>query len=710
MKRFLLFALMCASLLTTWADEPFRLHRYSAFTTLRTNQNSIVFIGNSITNMHEWWEAFGNPNICGRGNSGAVSDETLANFETAIAGHPAKIFLMIGTNDLGTAGINTPDHVLTNVKAMLERATNESPTTEIYIQSILPTNVGIRQMADIQATNTGLKALCQEYGATYIDLFTKLSAIPQSTAGGLSYDGLHLTMQGYRIWCNAIAEYVGSNCVYPATAVNQNGGQGGAYGMRITSFAALPVKSQDVLFIGDEMVHGGEWHELFHSDRIKNRGTGWGYPGPALSLTLAEIPLILQGRSDNEQPAKILLYAGVGDVNGSTAMATVVSNYRAIVDKIRQLAPNTHLYLLALHPTNNATTNTGRVIPFNAELKTMAESLDGVDFIDTYTPFVSSNVANRTLFSGNYLYGKGYARMTQVLAPYLTEEGVTPTTDEEADSLIAIYAARNTLGSATSVAATLPIGEAMGEYHADTVAAFNEIVTEAYQLLKNDATTEEINAFTPSFTERANALRETINQPLASNDSVEYWYTICSTLRENRYIAATAYLGSLEGRLEVDSAAMWKFVERADGKGYDIVNRKYGSYVNPICNFGNQFKTRSTAPVRAFQFSWAATPYMFIIRTNTGNAEMNQTTSANSYKIFNWSSGQDGKDRTDAGCQFTLSFVEETITALPCLPAATYPNGATTGETTIYDLQGRRMSNPENGIYIQGGKKVYLKP
>ena len=57
------------------ADLPFRNHRYDAFKVLSTNDKSIVFIGNSITNMNEWWETFSsNPNVMNRGVSGAVTD------------------------------------------------------------------------------------------------------------------------------------------------------------------------------------------------------------------------------------------------------------------------------------------------------------------------------------------------------------------------------------------------------------------------------------------------------------------------------------------------------------------------------------------------------------------------------------------------------------------------------------------------------------
>ena len=51
-----LFFCLLAGLSTALADGPFRNHRYDAFKVLKTStSDNIVFIGNSITNMHEWW-------------------------------------------------------------------------------------------------------------------------------------------------------------------------------------------------------------------------------------------------------------------------------------------------------------------------------------------------------------------------------------------------------------------------------------------------------------------------------------------------------------------------------------------------------------------------------------------------------------------------------------------------------------------------------
>ena len=93
MKRLAtLLACFLTSTVLVFADLPFRNHRYDTFKVLDVASDHIVFIGNSITNMHAWCEAFGNPKVINRGVSGAVSDETLANLEAILRGKPAKAF------------------------------------------------------------------------------------------------------------------------------------------------------------------------------------------------------------------------------------------------------------------------------------------------------------------------------------------------------------------------------------------------------------------------------------------------------------------------------------------------------------------------------------------------------------------------------------------------------------------------------------------
>ena len=410
-----MFTLLLFSLMS-FADLPFRNHRYDALRMLPVTENSIVFIGNSITNMHEWWEAFGcNPHIINRGVSGALSREALANVEPVVAGKPAKVFLLLGTNDLGTRGLNSPEQVVENVALLVDRFQSESPRTRLYVQSILPSRNGLRTLEAEKETNRALAALCAEKKITYIDLWNDLLPVADRVH---SLDGLHLTASGYEIWCRKIQRYVGSPSIYPADTQSRQyaGGAAGSWGMRNTYFSLYPVEKTDILLIGDEMIHGGEWHELLQSARVKNRGTGWGYPGPGLDHTLQALPAILHGGA----PAKICLYAGVADVNDvGNNLNAVFLKYMAVVHQIKALAPKAEVYLMGLQPTADAGLNR-RIAVFNAQLQTVAQG----KYIDLFTDFCRNGVGDAAYFNGNYLYGRGYLKVAQKIAAALHEKDI----------------------------------------------------------------------------------------------------------------------------------------------------------------------------------------------------------------------------------------------------------------------------------------------
>lgn len=44
------------------------------------------------------------------------------------------------------------------------------------------------------------------------------------------------------------------------------------YYQRSTLFEKLPIDSDDIVFLGNSITNGCEWHELFNNPNIKNRG------------------------------------------------------------------------------------------------------------------------------------------------------------------------------------------------------------------------------------------------------------------------------------------------------------------------------------------------------------------------------------------------------------------------------------------------------
>lgn len=416
----------------TMADLPFRNHRANHLCTLPVSNDNIVFIGNSITQGNEWWEAFGNPRILNRGISGALSTEVLQNLDAYTGGKPRKVFLMIGTNDLVTAGLNSSEQVVDHTARIVERLQKLSAGTEIFVQSILPTHSGTRNNVLIQQTNEELKKLCKEKGVTYLDVWSQL--IEPGTINlnrAYSNDGLHMLGSGYRVWCKYLEPYVGSTSVYPADAADQTIAAGGYYSQRVSDFAMLPVKKNDILMIGDLIMNTGEWHELFRSNRVKGRGIGVGYAGASIAVTTQTLPGILTGRADNEAPAKVFLQVGAADARGNTHMDELKTAYTALVTRIKELAPTTQIYIEAVLPHNTAALNTNRISVLNSKLKEIAATIEGVEYIDLYTPFLKNGVCDPAYFNGVYLYGKGYARMAALLKPYMGK-AVSPVSETKA--------------------------------------------------------------------------------------------------------------------------------------------------------------------------------------------------------------------------------------------------------------------------------------
>lgn len=665
MKRVstVLVAMLCAAT-AIFADAPFRNHRYDAFKVLPVDSAQTVFIGNSITNMNEWWEAFGDHSVVNRGVSGAITDEALENIEAIAVGKPKKVFIMMGTNDLGTAGICTPEHVLQNITLMVERLQKVSPETELYIQSLLPSghlgSGGTRTPERLQATNAALRAFCEEKDITYIDLWNELQEVA-TNSNDMSYDKLHLTAKAYKVWCDKVAPYVKDdhNATSAYTdAVQQNGEKTDSYGMRTTVFSKLPVDSTDILIIGDEMIHGGEWHELLRSARVKSRGTAWGYPGPSVVDLQKMIEPIFH---DGAKPAQVFLYAGVGPVNGNTELQTIITNYKSVVAKIKELSPKTIVTLMSLQPTPDSTKNKNRVVPFNTTIKNYADesTTDSIEYLDIYTDFVSNGVANTAYFTGDYLYGKGYVKVAQKIEAKIKEleptAEVNAITDEEANELYTRFTNRTTLGKAIVTASLLPEGDGVGQYTTANLAGVKAQIESAYTALKNgDAPSITTNA--EAFTTAVNQVLPKINQPIYSTVEDTVWYQLSTPNRGSRYLTSRGAGQGVYGDEKHNYATgMWKFVDRGNGV-VDIINRNDSSYLAPTAAYNAQITTSTTQPSTGWTLSYSNTPGLFIV--SSGTVQLNQTQSAQEYKVYNWSANQSGSDRGDIGCQYMVTLVE----------------------------------------------------
>lgn len=190
--------------------------RRGLFEVLPISSDDIVFLGDSITDRCEWDELFGNPNIKNRGISGDRVRWMFDRYEQIAKGHPAKLFILAGINDLRSGKTKGHDLVVMYAE-LIYRFRKISPETKIYIQSILPVNLTTKQNAKfansnlpvrIDNCNTWLKKWAPKNNVTYIDIASAFKNEEGQMNLDYTFDGLHPNSLGYLIWKDIIAGYV----------------------------------------------------------------------------------------------------------------------------------------------------------------------------------------------------------------------------------------------------------------------------------------------------------------------------------------------------------------------------------------------------------------------------------------------------------------------------------------------------------------------
>ncbi|MDO4229499.1 MAG: SGNH/GDSL hydrolase family protein [Capnocytophaga sp.] len=217
MKRFVTLILFAFFIWGGHAQERKHSHFYeqrsSLFEKLPITRKDIVFVGNSITNGAEWSELFRNKRLKNRGISGDISEGVYDRLDYIVQAKPAKIFLMIGVNDIAR-GVETATTV-SNMRKIIEKIQQTTPKTKIYLQSVLPVNAdfgmfkGHMKPELIKEINLQYKALAQEYKITYIDLYSHfVEKGTDKMQPKYTNDGLHLMGEGYLLWRDIMLPYL----------------------------------------------------------------------------------------------------------------------------------------------------------------------------------------------------------------------------------------------------------------------------------------------------------------------------------------------------------------------------------------------------------------------------------------------------------------------------------------------------------------------
>ena len=196
---------------TTYASTYYQ-QKVTLFQLLPDTKHEIIFLGNSITDIGEWAEIWQNKNVKNRGISGDNSFGVLARLDEVLSSQPAKIFIMIGINDIAK---DTPDSVvISNYQKIIWRIQAASPATKIYVQSILPTNNEFTEFVrhqnkdkHIRFINTNLEKFCVDNKVLFVDLYSRFVDKDGKLDKKYTNDGLHINGPGYMQWKQILIEY-----------------------------------------------------------------------------------------------------------------------------------------------------------------------------------------------------------------------------------------------------------------------------------------------------------------------------------------------------------------------------------------------------------------------------------------------------------------------------------------------------------------------
>ena len=154
----------------------------------------VAFIGDSLTDGYDLAAYYPEFSTANRG----IGGDTTFGVEERMAVSlydltPRAVVMMIGSNNIDT--------MFDNYESLLKGLAEHLPDTEVVLLSIPPTAGELRDRnTRIALNNVRIKALAEQYGYAYVDLFTALlDHEKEELRAEYTTDGAHFTPLGYEV-------------------------------------------------------------------------------------------------------------------------------------------------------------------------------------------------------------------------------------------------------------------------------------------------------------------------------------------------------------------------------------------------------------------------------------------------------------------------------------------------------------------------------
>lgn len=160
-----------------------------------TNTYTTVFMGDSITEGGAFESVISNSKNVGIGGDRIYNTEDVIPY--VVKYNPQKIYLLIGINSLFYYSAEESKEQYSH---LIEKMVTAFPNTQIIVETVLPT---VKRNPKISVFNDYVKQVAQSYDLGVLDLYS-LYEVNGCLPYELSYDGTHLTQEGYSTWYNEL--------------------------------------------------------------------------------------------------------------------------------------------------------------------------------------------------------------------------------------------------------------------------------------------------------------------------------------------------------------------------------------------------------------------------------------------------------------------------------------------------------------------------
>jgi lysophospholipase L1-like esterase len=180
----------------------------------------------------------------------------------------------------------------------------------------------------------------------------------------------------------------------------------------------MPLGKNEIILLGDNITNCANWEELFPNEPIKNRGIS------------GDITLGVLDRMDEivkRKPKKIFILIGINDISLGIEKNIILTNYQAIISKIKKDSPKTTVYIQSILPTNDAfdtfKKHQGKmdiIKAVNSDLKELAKE-NKVFFLNIFPEFIDEQgkLGKQYTNDGLHLLGNGYLHWASILKKHI---------------------------------------------------------------------------------------------------------------------------------------------------------------------------------------------------------------------------------------------------------------------------------------------------